>query len=802
MLLESRATPRSITNLEVANPKFSRSITNLKVANPEFSRSTTNLEAANPKRARTHIKLKTALEIVASLRKCRDLANGKFIHQEAFAAGFHTNKYIAAALIKMYGIFSSMILAQEVFDGMIHRDVVAWTSLILGYVENGESSRALNLFNEMDCEPDSFTFVAVLKALGCLAQESKDKTFFLERGIEIHKKVKAKRLESNVVVANTLVDMYGKCGNMKLAQDVFDKISRRDHISWNSLILGYAANGQSLHSLELFASMDCDPSSVSFVGALTACKSLACESEYQKEVCLGRGILIHKQASKLGFGGDIVVASALIDMYSKCGAMFLARKVFDTMKHRNVVTWNSLIWGYVENGESFVALNLYVNYMDCEPSYVTFVAVLKACGLLAKDSKSKKFYLEKGLAIHKTIRARGLESNVVVANMLIDMYCKCGSLENAKNVFDKTIDRDVVACNSLILGYAENAESARAIELFFDLGCDPSSVTYISALKACGNLASEKKSQKQFCLEKGILIHRKVQASGLESDKSISTTLVDMYSKCGSMANAREIFDKMPHPDVVTWTSLILAYTENGESLLALDVFARMDCEPDTFTYVTALKGCESLATLSAGQQIHIRICRAGLEQDQVVATALVDFYMKCGSMRRAEEIFNSMSSPDIISWNTLIAGYSSNGNYSQVFALAEQIRDGGVQMNGITLTCILMACSHMGLVREGNLYFEFMAQECGIESLDGSHYNCMVDLLGRSNMLEEALALVQSIPGTGADAVIWRTLLGSCKKWRNLRIARIAFDALVAAGGKDSADYILMSDIYASLTM
>ncbi|XP_024542906.1 pentatricopeptide repeat-containing protein At2g39620-like [Selaginella moellendorffii] len=892
-------------------------------------------------------------ELVAAIKQCgqaRDLERGKRVHCAAVAAGFHTNKFVASVLITMYGRCRSVALAREVFDAMIHRDLVAWNSIILAYVDNGNFSSALSLFASMDFEADAFTYVAALKACAGLAREVHLRESLLKRGIAIHERVKQRGLQSNVLVANTLLDMYCKCGSLRGAMQVFEElVPCRNVVTWTCLILGHVESGESLAALDLFESMDCQPDSFTYVAALKAIVRLASQSDRvkfclekgiaihkhikqqgfesdsvvasavmdmyskcrswgsalelffermtmrcyepdsftciaalkacgglasmgsegsEKLVLLNKGIAIHKQAVEHGFASSLKVASTLVYMYSKCGDMRFAREVFDGMVSRDVQSWTCIILGYVENGDFSMGIELFVR-MECDADAFAYAAGLKAYTGLARERESERqLCLREGIEIHRQIRERGFDSDVVVVtslmdlyskcgsleramelfssikcepdalvfaaalnvcgaladlergieihkklrdhhhsavrwesdlnvgNSLINMYMKCGRLEHARRVFEAMIHKNAGTSSLLIQGYVRNGENAAAIDLFMEMNCEADAFACVSVLKACGALASEKGLSlpgNNCLLERGIAIHKRVRDLGYESKLAVASTLVDLYCKCGCMVLAREVFDRMIQRDIVSWNALFLGYVENGEPGIALDLFllGGLDCEADTFTHVALLKGCGILAALSLGRWIHGRACRLGMERDQVFANALVDFYGNCGEMVAAREVFLGMVSPNVVSWSALIAGYSSLGDVNQVLTLARAMElEAGLEMNGITLISVLTACSHAGLVEEGKLYLAKLVNP-SVE-----HYNCMVDVLGRANHLEEALSLVKSLDGRVNDAS-WMILLGACKKWNNMEVGKVAFDALVARDTRDAAPFVLISNMW-----
>ncbi|XP_024544684.1 pentatricopeptide repeat-containing protein At3g02330, mitochondrial-like [Selaginella moellendorffii] len=447
------------------------------------------------------------------------------------------------------------------------------------------------------------------------------------------------------------------------------------------------------------------------------------------------------------------------------------------------------------------------------PNRVTLLAALKACASLAEkgDLSVRSRCLDRGILIHEQAARSQDDLEVAVATSLMDMYTKCGAMVEARGIFEKMERRDSVSWNCIILGYALAGDGSLALELFERMkmeGCVPDSVTYVAALKACSSLAEAEaeapgldgKLVKAGSFETGRRIHRQASQGGDESDLFVATTLVDMYAKCGCMAEARSVFGRMEEPSVVSWTAVILGYAQTGECELALQFYARMKqrfCVPDAFTYVAALKACGSLGALERGRRIQADISSAGLQGDVFVANALVDFFGQVGSMGEAEEVFQTISPKNLVSWSALMAGYSFQGNVGRVLELFERMRreQPGIRPDEITFRTILTACSHAGMVDRGKECFEEMAGVFGIRpGLD--HYNCMVDLLGRANHLEEAVAMAREMPFE-ATLVTWTTILGACHKWKDVEAARVAFDAVVAMDPKHAAAYVLMSNIY-----
>ncbi|XP_024516354.1 pentatricopeptide repeat-containing protein At2g34400-like [Selaginella moellendorffii] len=417
----------------------------------------------------------------------------------------------------------------------------------------------------------------------------------------------------------------------------------------------------------------------------------------------------------------------------------------------------------------------------------------------------------KGVAIHSHAAEMGFEKDVYVASSLVDMYAKCGCLSEAGAVFDRINRPNAVSWNSLLMGCVENGENELALQLFREMrqrrNCAPDDRAFVSALMACTGIAAKEQGKvvdgklvKLGSLKTGMVIHCQASKSNLDSHGYVVSTLVDTYSSCGSMLDARQIFDRMPQHDLVAWNALIRGYAENGEPELAVELYRGMEnqgCAPDGRTFLAALTACGSLAALEAGRRIHDDVRRHRAESDTFVANALIDFYGKCGSPVEAQGVFDSMegSTRNLVTWSALISGYSRQGDSRRVFDLFQAMQQQRIQPDGITLASVLTACSHAGLADQGKLLLETMVPRFGIAP-DVGHYNCVVDMLGRANRLDEAVKVATTMPFE-ANAVTWKTVLGACHKWNNVEVARLAFQSLERLEGRaDASSLVLFGNI------
>ncbi|XP_024525474.1 pentatricopeptide repeat-containing protein At2g13600 [Selaginella moellendorffii] len=792
------------------------------------------LKACSSLAAREEAKVRGS-EIV----KVVSLERGREIHSQASKFGFDTDVFVCNTLIDMYSKCGSMVDARNVFDTM-QRDTISWNVLMLGYVGSKDGEAALRLLSAMKAEnkhfPDNRTFVAAAKACTALAikEDGRElngrivKVRSLESANAVHSQAKSAGYESNIFVANTLVDTYAKCGSMVDARRVFEAIAQqRDVISWTALILGYAENGQGSVALDLFEAMQaygCAPNALTYVATLKACSSLASrETEPRaKMVLLEKTMAIHSRAARAKHDSDNFIANTLVDAYAKCGSLPDSQRVFDRISRRDVVSWTALILGHAESDHPQVALELFSGLEDCYVNSLTFVAALKACtnqaareegrGIGGKLVKMRS--LETAFWIHQQAANKSCDLDVVLGNTLLDLYANCGSLPDARRLFDRLPARSVVSWNAMMLGYAENKEAESALELFslMEKSCQPTSRTFVAALKACAVLAEaeegrelEGKVAKMCALEKGIAVHLRASSYGFQWDLFVANSLVDMYAKCGSMVDSRRVFDGMRRHDVVSWNSLISGYADNDQGEAALELFVPMElegCAHDSRTFLASLKACGCVGALDIGRTLHGKIRELGLDSDVVIATSLVDFYGKCGSMVDAEQVFSSIVTKDIVAWNALLTGYSRQGDTEALFQAFDRMMASRprVRPDGVTFLCVLTACSHSGLVEQGKRYFEAMKSIHGLDP-GMEHYHCLVDILGRSNRLEEAVAMVKEMPVV-ANIVSWTTVLSACQKWKNIEVAKVAFDALLELDEEQPAARVLMANIYGSVGM
>lgn len=642
--------------------------------------------------------------------------------------------------------------------------------------KQGKLKKALETLHNLEqqgYQGCSYTYVCLLQ--GCIQSK------VLAEGKLVHAHIVKCGITSNIFIGTTLVNMYAQCGSMEDARLVFDNMLERNLFTWNIMIAACCKHGYSEAAFELFWQMQkggLKPDEYNFVSILKACANIG---------NLEQGKEIHALMSRSKINPNVMMGNAVINMYAKCGSMKFAREMFDNLAERDTVTWTVMITGYINHGDPEEAMRLFkqMKCADVKPDEVTFLSMVKVCADLGHLEQAKK--------IHSDIKKSGIKLNICMSNALIDMYSKCGSLNDAWHVFHLISNRDVVTWNAMIAGLTKHGYCEEVFKLFQQMeleGVHPDQVTFVSVLNACATLGD---------LEKGKQIHSDMARTVIKPNIFVKNALIDMYAKCGSIDSARQLFDNMPERNVVSWNAMIVGYAKLGLAAEVLKLYKEMALEgtkPDEVTFVSILNACASLTALEEGIQMHNHILKTGLGCDLFVGNALIDMYAKCGRVENARGVLDKMPKVDVVSWNAMLAGYAQHGHAKEALQLVDQMVHKGVEPNHVTLLAVLSACSHAGLLDEGHYYFNSMTHDHGI-SPAAEHYVCMVDLLGRCGHLQEAERLIRRMPFE-PSAVVWRALLGSCRIHGNMDLAIHAAECVLVMEPHDDATFLLLSNIYA----
>ncbi|KAH7661954.1 TPR-like protein [Dioscorea alata] len=546
-----------------------------------------------------------------------------------------------------------------------------------------------------------------------------------------------------------------------------------------------------------------DPSSFTLVSVVQACSNLS------KSEGLRLGKQVHGYGLRNGFysDGKTFTYNSLISMYAKLGKVYDSVALFDRFDNRDMVTWNTMISSLAQNERDEEALAL-VNQMvlsGIKPDGVTLSSVLPACSRLELFSTGKEIHAY-------ALRNDGLFENSFVACALVDMYCNFGKVDEGRYVFDRVSEKRLGIWNAMISGYAQNGLYEEALDQFIQVetiaSLMPNATTLASVLPAC--VCSETFPDKES-------IHGYVVKRGLECDKYVQNTLMDMYSRVGKLDVARRIFNGMEARDVVSWNTMItgciicghfseafhllsqMQRTRNTDDEIDTDAVVHTNYKPNNISLITVLPACAILAALAKGKEIHAYAVRNFSSSDVAVGSALVDMYAKCGCLTLSRRVFDRMSKRNVITWNVLIMAYGMNGQGEEALRLFQDMVIGGeAKPNEVTYIAVFAACSHAGMVDKGVDLFHKMRKDHEVEPT-AEHYACVVDLLGRAGKLEEAYHLITTMKPGIQQAAAWSSLLGSCRIHHNVKLGETAANHLFELEPNVSSHYVLLSNIYAA---
>ncbi|KAL1197993.1 Pentatricopeptide repeat-containing protein [Cardamine amara subsp. amara] len=499
-------------------------------------------------------------------------------------------------------------------------------------------------------------------------------------------------------------------------------------------------------------------------------------------------------------------------------------KILKGVENTNAFSWNVTIRGFSESENPKDSILIYKQMLrygfESRPDHFTFPVLFKVCANLALSRLGQ-------MILGHVLKLR-LELISHVHNASIHMFASCGEMDNARKVFDESPVRDLVSWNSLINGYKKIGEAEKAIQVYKEMeieGVDPDDVTMIGLVSSCSMLGN---------LNLGKEFYEYVKGNELRMTVPLANALMDMFSKCGDIHEARRIFDKLEKRTIVSWTTMISGYAICGlldvarklfdgveekdvvlwnaliggsvqakRSQEALALFQEMQTsstKPDEITMIHCLSACSQLGALDVGIWIHRYIKKHNLSLNVALGTSLVDMYAKCGNISEARSVFHGIQTRNSLTYTAIIGGLALHGDASAAISYFNEMIDAGIAPDEITFIGLLSACCHAGMIQTGRDYFSQM--KCRFKlNPQLKHYSIMVDLLGRAGLLEEAEKLMESMP-MEADAAVWGALLFGCRIHGNVAMGKKAAKKLIELDPDDSGIYVLLDGMYGEANM
>ncbi|KAM0903956.1 hypothetical protein ACQ4PT_018349 [Festuca glaucescens] len=473
-----------------------------------------------------------------------------------------------------------------------------------------------------------------------------------------------------------------------------------------------------------------------------------------------------------GHRNGVVLAAQLVHVYARLGEIGHALRVLDGMPRRNSFAWNAAIKGLVDAGRFSEALKTYwdmVNDGSVAADAFTYPPVIKACAApgAVEQGRLIRQHVDAGVA-------RGdAKPNVFVQCALVDMFAKCGCLGEARSVFESMQDRDLPAWTAMIGGAVHAGEWLYAMNLFKRMrseGFGADSVIVATIIPACGR-AKE--------LHTGTALHGCAVRCGVADVTCVCNALVDMYCKCGCLEMADYLFRSIRFKDVVSWSTLIAGYSQNGMYHLSVNLFAEMvnaaGLKPNSNTMASILPSLSELKLLGHGKEIHGFSLRNGLDQSKFLGSAFIDFYSRQGFVRKAETVFELMPKTDLVIWNSMVAGYAVNGDTESALCAFRALQKSGFKPDHVTVISVLPLCNHHSRLIQGKELHGYvvrhnMSSVCSVS-------NALIDMYCKCCCLEMGKEIFQLM--TDRDTATYNTLISSLGKHGHEAEAIMLFDLM-----------------------
>lgn len=486
---------------------------------------------------------------------------------------------------------------------------------------------------------------------------------------------------------------------------------------------------------------------------------------------------VHAIALKCLSNSVTYVDNNLISVYVKLGKLIEARKVFDKMLERNVVSWTAMVNGYLKFGFHDEALMLFSESIrsGVRANGKMFLCVMKLC--------SRKLDSVLGRQIHACI-VKGDWRNLIVDSAILHFYAKLGELSCAFRAFDRMSERDVVSWTTIITACSQQGQGQEAFLIFLRMLIDgflPNEFTACSVLKAC---AEEK------ALKFGRQLHGAIIKKTCKNDVYIGTSLVDMYAKCGEILDSRKVFDEMMNRNIFTWTSIIAGYTREGlgeEAINLFRVMKRRKIIANNLTIVSILRASGLIGAIQIGKEVHAKIIKSCIQTNLYIGSTLVWFYCKSGESPTAYKVLQQIPLRDVVSWTAMISGCARLGHESEALEFLKDMLEEGVEPNPFTYSSVLKACAMLEDITHGKSIHSSAKKTTALSNVFVG--SALINMYAKCGFVSEAFQVFDSMPER--NLFTWKSMiLGYARNGRCQEALKLMYR--MQAEGFEADDFVL----------
>ncbi|ONI30926.1 hypothetical protein PRUPE_1G281900 [Prunus persica] len=623
---------------------------------------------------------------------------------------------------------------------------------------------------------------------------------------QLHAHLVISGLHKDPQASTKLIESYAQMGSLRSSTQVFETFPKPDAFMWGVLMKCLVWNHYFQEAISLYHKMLHHVTSMNrfiFPSILRACSGYG---------DLGVGGKVHGRIIKCGFDSDVVIETSLLGLYGELRCLDNARKVFYAMPMRDVVSWSSIISCLVENGEASEGLEMFRWMVSegVESDSVTMLGVAEACGELA--------LLRVARSVHGHVVRRGIKSDGALENSLISMYSKCGDLQSVERIFRTVTHWHTASWTAMISSYNQAGYFSEALEAFVEMQeskVEPNSVTLMSVLRSCIRLDLHKEGRSVHCFAIRNVLDPDLDFLGL--------ALFELYSEIGGLSYCQKLLNTIGERNVVSWNTIISGYCQKGLLREALLIFVQMQTQgllPDSFSMSSALSACGKVGLVELGHQIHGHIIKRGY-LDEFVLNSLIDMYSKCGFVHSAYMIFDKIQHLGVITWNSMISGFSQNGDPVMAISLFDKMFLNCLEINQVAILSVIQACSELGYLEKGkwvhhklitygvgkDLYIDTaltdMYAKCGdlrsaqvvfdmMEERSVVSWSVMIAGYGMHGKINAAISIFTQMLDTGMqpNEITFMNILSACSHAGAVEKGRFYFRSMRDFGIESSAEH------------
>ncbi|KAL4578255.1 hypothetical protein LXL04_014375 [Taraxacum kok-saghyz] len=584
--------------------------------------------------------------VISSCTKLQSFQLGEQLHALIHKRGFSSETFVCNSLVTLYSNSNNLLSATQIFSRMDNRDAVSYNSLIKGLSQKGLSEKALNLFEKMQSDnlkPDCVTVASLLSTCASIGEYIK--------GRQLHSYAIKSGMCADMHIEGSLLDLYAKCSDVKTAHEFFNTTKKENVVLWNVMLVAYGQLGDLYNSFCIFSQMQIEglrPNQYTYPSILRTCTLVG---------DLNLGEQIHTQVVKTGFQLNVYVCSVLIDMYSKHGYLDTGLKILKCLDEKDVVSWTAMIAGYTQHNLFLEALKTYheMIHEGIQSDNIGFSSAVSACAGIQAFGQ--------GSQIHGQTVVCGYSSDLSIGNSLVCLYARCGKIHEAYQAFDKIDLKDNVSWNGLVSGFSQSGYYEEALKVFVEMherGVEMNMFTYGSAVSAAANTTN---------ITQGKQIHGKMVKTGFNLETESSNVLITLYSKCGSLDDAKKEFLEMgDKKNEISWNAMITGYSQHGCGDKAIELFDEMTQNghtPNYVTFVGVLTACSHVRLVEKGMEYFKSMSENyGLVPRPEHYACVVDILGRAGQFTRAMEFIKKMEiEPDAMTWRTLLSACTVHKN-------------------------------------------------------------------------------------------------------------------------------------------